>query len=163
MSDGTPWRPLFHCRDIAHAFVAFMNAPAEAIHDKAVNIGGNEQNYQVRDVADQVERLIPAAEIVFTGEVGEDPRDYRVNFDRLTAPVPDFKPRVRPRVRHGGAAPPDGGPWLRRRGLRGRPVRPATRPYDGPPRIGLERCRRPDDGGSTHDEVHRNPARRAPT
>lgn len=91
-SDGTPWRPLFHCRDIAHAFVAFLTAPAEAIRDKAVNIGANEQNYQVRDVGAQVERLLPSAKVVFTGEVGEDPRDYRVKFDRLTALFPDFKP-----------------------------------------------------------------------
>ena len=92
MSDGTPWRPLFHCRDIAHAFVAFLTAPADTIRDQAVNIGANEQNYQVRDVAAEVERLLPSAKVVFTGEVGEDPRDYRVKFDRLYSMFPDFKP-----------------------------------------------------------------------
>jgi nucleoside-diphosphate-sugar epimerase len=91
-SDGTPWRPLAHCRDIAHAFVAFLTAPAEAIRDQAVNVGANEQNYQVKDVATEVERLLPDAKIVFTGEVGEDPRDYRVRFDKLNALLPDFKP-----------------------------------------------------------------------
>ena len=59
MSDGTPWRPLIHCRDIAAAFVAFMNAPKEAIHNKAVNVGGNIENYQVRDIGDKVKELIP--------------------------------------------------------------------------------------------------------
>ena len=92
MSDGTPWRPLIHCRDIAHAFVAFMNAPAERIHNRAVNIGSNEQNYRVNDVADEVARLVPEADIVFTREAGEDPRDYRVCFDLLGELVPDFKP-----------------------------------------------------------------------
>jgi nucleoside-diphosphate-sugar epimerase len=91
MSDGTPWRPLIHCKDIAHAFVAFMNAPREEVHNQAVNIGANKENFQVRDVADIVQDLVPAARIVYTGEVGNDPRNYRVNFDRLNTLLPDFK------------------------------------------------------------------------
>jgi nucleoside-diphosphate-sugar epimerase len=91
MSDGSPWRPLIHCRDIARAFVAFLDAPREAIHDRAVNVGANDQNYQVQDVADQVDRLVPEAKVTYTGEVGEDPRNYRVNFDLLGALLPDFR------------------------------------------------------------------------
>jgi len=91
MSDGSPWRPLVHCYDIARAFVAFMEAPKEAIHNKAINIGANDENHQVRDVGDQVQRLIPSAKIVYTGEVGEDPRNYRVKFDLLYSLLPDFK------------------------------------------------------------------------
>lgn len=90
MSDGTPWRPLIHCRDIARAFVAFMLAPRERVHNQAVNVGGNSENYRVRDVADQVKRLVPSASVAFTGEVGADPRNYRVKFDRLQALLPDF-------------------------------------------------------------------------
>jgi nucleoside-diphosphate-sugar epimerase len=91
MSDGTPWRPLIHCRDIARAFIAFMNAPKDSIHNKAVNVGGNDENYQVRDIGDKVKELIPNAKITYTGEVGADPRNYRVKFDRLNAMLPDFK------------------------------------------------------------------------
>jgi nucleoside-diphosphate-sugar epimerase len=90
-SDGSPWRPLIHCRDIARAFVAFSDAPKEAVHNKAINVGGNRENYQVRDVGDQVQRLIPSAKVVYTGEVGADPRNYRVNFDLLANVLPDFK------------------------------------------------------------------------
>lgn len=90
-SDGTPWRPLIHCKDIARAFIAFMNAPKEAIHNKAINIGGNSENYQVKDVADKVQRLLPKANVVFTGEVGNDPRNYRVKFDLLNKQIPDFQ------------------------------------------------------------------------
>lgn len=89
-SDGSPWRPLIHCRDIARAFCAFMDAPREAIHNKAVNVGGNSENYQVRDVASEVERLVPSADIAFTGEVGNDPRNYRVKFDLLNRLLPGF-------------------------------------------------------------------------
>jgi len=90
-SDGSPWRPLIHCRDIARAFVAFAKAPKSAMHNKAVNIGGNSENYQVRQVGDQVQRLIPSAKVTYTGEVGADPRNYRVKFDYLYSLLPDFK------------------------------------------------------------------------
>jgi nucleoside-diphosphate-sugar epimerase len=91
MSDGSPWRPLIHCRDIARAFIAFMNAPREIIHNRAVNVGANAENYQVRDIGDRVNRLIPTANITYTGEVGADPRNYRVKFDLLNRLLPDFK------------------------------------------------------------------------
>ncbi len=91
MSDGTPWRPLIHCRDIARAFVAFGEAPREAIYNKAINVGGNDENYQVRDVANEVQRLLPEAKIAFTGESGPDPRDYAVDFSLLNSTLPDFE------------------------------------------------------------------------
>ena len=90
-SDGSPWRPLIHCRDIARAFLALAAAPKAAVHNKAINIGANTENYQVRDVGNQVQRLIPSAKITYTGEVGADPRNYRVNFDLLYQLLPDFK------------------------------------------------------------------------
>lgn len=91
MSDGSPWRPLIHCRDIARAFLAFAEAPKDKVHNKAVNTGGNSENYRVREVADQVKRLMPEAQITYTGEVGADPRNYRVNFDLLKQVLPNFK------------------------------------------------------------------------
>ena len=91
MSDGSPWRPLIHCKDIARAFIAFMNAPKEAVHNKAINVGGNSENYQVRDIGDKVKELIPSSKITYTGEVGADPRNYRVRFDLLNKLLPDFK------------------------------------------------------------------------
>lgn len=91
MSDGSPWRPLIHCKDIARAFIAFFEAPREVVHNQAVNVGGNEENYQVKDVATKVQTLIPQARVVFTGEVGADPRNYRVNFNRLKELIPTFK------------------------------------------------------------------------
>jgi nucleoside-diphosphate-sugar epimerase len=90
-SDGSPWRPLIHCRDIARAFVALARAPKATVHNKAINIGANSENYQVRDVGNQVQRLIPSARITYTGEVGADPRNYRVNFDLLYRLLPDFR------------------------------------------------------------------------
>ena len=47
--------------------------------------------YQVRDIAAIVQRLVPGTSIVYTGEVGKDPRDYRVDFARLGQLLPDFR------------------------------------------------------------------------
>jgi nucleoside-diphosphate-sugar epimerase len=131
MSDGSPWRPLIHCRDIARAFAAFARAPREAIHDQAINVGGNAENYQVRDVGDQVQRLIPDARVVYTGEVGADPRNYRVKFDKLARHLPDFRLQYnlasgmeelhRKMVEHGfGKKDFEGDQFVRLRTLKGR-------------------------------------------
>lgn len=91
MSDGSPWRPLIHCRDIARAFVAFLHGPKQSIYNQIVNVGSNTENYQVRDVLDKVKKNVPQANVVYTGEVGADPRNYRVNFDLLSKILPDFR------------------------------------------------------------------------
>jgi nucleoside-diphosphate-sugar epimerase len=91
MSDGSPWRPLIHCRDIARAFAAFLEADQRVVHNQAVNVGGNGENYQVKDVGDLVQQLIPTATVTYTGEVGADPRNYRVRFDKLARLLPDFQ------------------------------------------------------------------------
>ena len=130
-SDGSPWRPLIHCRDIARAFAAFAKAPGERVHNKAINVGGNAENYQVRDVGDQVQRLIPSAKVVYTGEVGADPRNYRVNFDLLSSLLPDFRLQYplesgmdelyRKMVEHGfGKKDFEGDRFVRLRTLKGR-------------------------------------------
>ncbi len=90
MSDGSPWRPLIHCKDIARAFIAFMEAKLNS-NFTAVNVGGNTENYQVRDILNKVQNLLPTAKVVYTGEVGNDPRNYKVNFDLLKNILPDFQ------------------------------------------------------------------------
>jgi nucleoside-diphosphate-sugar epimerase len=89
MSDGTPWRPLIHCKDIARAFTAFFATPPQS-DCLVVNVGGNLENYQVKDVAALVQKKVPDTEVVFTGEVGADPRNYRVKFDLLKQVLPHF-------------------------------------------------------------------------
>lgn len=91
MSDGSPWRPLVHCKDIARAFVAFFEAPTATVFNQIVNIGGNKENYQVKDVGNLVQTLVPSAKIVYTGEVGSDSRDYKVKFDKLKSVLPNFE------------------------------------------------------------------------
>lgn len=90
MSDGTPWRPLIHCRDIANAFAIFIDASHDLINQQVVNIGANDQNFQVSDVAEIAQEIFPDCSINFTGEAVNDSRDYKVNFDKFNKMFPDF-------------------------------------------------------------------------
>ena len=89
-SDGQSWRPLIHCKDIARAFVAILEAPVGSVHNQIINIGGSKENFKVKNVAGHVQELLPNAKIVYTGKVGEDPRNYRVKFDKLNKLLPEF-------------------------------------------------------------------------
>ena len=89
-SDGSPWRPLVHGLDIASAIACALEAPKEAIHNEVFNIGDNKQNYRVRDVAEKVGAVFPGCEVSF-GEQGADNRSYKVNFDKVSKHLPDFK------------------------------------------------------------------------
>ena len=93
MSDGTPWRPLVHIEDISRAALAAIEAPQEAIHDQAFNIGRNDANYQVREIAEAVAKLVPAASLEITGESGGDARSYRVDFTKALTRLPGFAPQ----------------------------------------------------------------------
>ena len=91
-SDGTPWRPLVHVRDISRAFLAVLEAPREAIHNEAFNVGSTEENYQVSAVADIVRSVVPGCSVRYLEGAGPDPRCYRVNCDKLRRHVPSFSP-----------------------------------------------------------------------
>jgi nucleoside-diphosphate-sugar epimerase len=91
LTDGTPWRPLIHCRDIARAFAYFLEAPIERIHDEPFNIGSSQETYQVRDVANLVKRLMPHCSLSFAEGATSDPRDYKVDFTKLNTTFPDFE------------------------------------------------------------------------
>ncbi|WP_431950995.1 NAD-dependent epimerase/dehydratase family protein [Nocardia lijiangensis] len=80
LSDGTPWRPLVHARDIAAAFATCLTAPTEAIHGRAFNIGTEENNLTVAEIAAAVVAAVPGSRLLITGENGADPRSYRVDF-----------------------------------------------------------------------------------
>lgn len=92
-SDGTPWRPLVHIEDISRAFVAVLEAPREKVFDEAFNVGGTAENYQIKDVAAIVERVVPGSVIALADGAGPDLRNYRVNCDKLVDTLPDAKPQ----------------------------------------------------------------------
>ncbi|MFF4592656.1 NAD-dependent epimerase/dehydratase family protein [Amycolatopsis sp. NPDC001319] len=91
LSDGTPWRPLVHARDIARAFTAALDAPREAVHNKAFNIGTERNNVTVAEIAQEVVEAVPGSKLRITGEAGADPRSYRVDFSRFREAIPGFE------------------------------------------------------------------------
>ena len=90
-SDGSPWRPLVHAEDIARAFAAVLDAPPEAVHDEAFNVGRDADVVQVRDVALAVSAAMDAP-VTFAAGAGPDARDYRVDFTKIGRVLPGFAP-----------------------------------------------------------------------
>ncbi len=91
-SDGTPWRPIVHIADIARAFIAVLEAPRELIHNEAFNIGRNEDNYRIRDLAQIVYETVPGCRIQFAEGAQPDKRNYRVDCSKIRRVLPDFQP-----------------------------------------------------------------------
>lgn len=91
-SDGSPWRPLVHVRDIAHAMRCVIEAPRDAVHGQVFNVGTTEQNYQVREIAAIVSDAFPGCKLT-VGRSDGDNRSYRVSFDKIHDRVPGFECR----------------------------------------------------------------------
>lgn len=83
MSDGTPWRPVVHVRDVCMAYVAGLESPPELVNGRAFNVGIPNGNFTVRELAEAARDAVPGSTLVFTGEHGSDSRTYRVSFARI--------------------------------------------------------------------------------
>jgi nucleoside-diphosphate-sugar epimerase len=92
-SDGTPWRPIVHIEDISRAFVAVLQAPRHLIHNEAFNVGRNEDNYRIRELADIVKETVPGCEIEYAKDAGPDKRCYRVDCCKIQRVLPEFQPQ----------------------------------------------------------------------
>jgi nucleoside-diphosphate-sugar epimerase len=91
-SDGTPWRPLIHCRDMARAFQLFIENDPTRVSGKPVNIGFELENFQVKDVGSGVQKSWPDGDLIYSPNAVSDPRDYRVDFSLLKSIFPSFEP-----------------------------------------------------------------------
>src|SRR4051794_34497561 len=91
-SDGSPWRPLVHVLDIAHAFERVLAAPRPVVHDQAFNVGRTGENYRIREVAEMVADVVPDCEVGFAANASADARDYRVDFAKIERQLPGYAP-----------------------------------------------------------------------
>ena len=89
-SDGTPWRPVIHVRDVSQAFIAGLEAPATLVGGRSFNVGVPNGNFTVRDLAEAAERSVPGSVLTFTGEHGKDSRTYRVSFKRILTELKEY-------------------------------------------------------------------------
>jgi nucleoside-diphosphate-sugar epimerase len=89
-SDGTPWRPLVHALDIAQAIRCALRAERQSVHALVVNVGSDENNRTVREIAETVSAEFPGCELTF-GPPSADNRSYRVAFGKIRDVFGDFR------------------------------------------------------------------------
>jgi nucleoside-diphosphate-sugar epimerase len=76
------WRPYVHVRDAARAFAMALAAPPETVAGQVFNVGDTKENYRKADLLELMSERIPGTEVQRVHK-SEDPRDYRVSFERI--------------------------------------------------------------------------------
>ena len=92
-SDGTPWRPIVHIRDIISAAIAALEAPRDVVHNQVFNVGLTSENYRIRELAEIVKETVPNCRVEFAPGGGPDKRCYRVSCDKIARVLPAFQPQ----------------------------------------------------------------------
>jgi nucleoside-diphosphate-sugar epimerase len=90
-SDGKPWRPVVHVKDVSRAFRAVLEAPLDDVHDQAFNTGSEALNHQVIDLAEIAVRTVPGAVLEVLAQPDADQRTYRTDFGKFARTFPDFE------------------------------------------------------------------------
>jgi len=83
LSDGTAWRPLVHVEDMSNAFISVLNAKNSEVNGQAFNVGSNDDNYTVREIAQIVKQIVPNSKITYTKDANKDSRSYKVDFSKI--------------------------------------------------------------------------------
>lgn len=89
-SDGKPWRPVVHVDDVCAAFQAVLEAPREAVHNEAFNVGASEVNVQIGSLARSV-AAASGAGLELLAQADADQRTYRTSFAKIARHLPDFR------------------------------------------------------------------------
>jgi nucleoside-diphosphate-sugar epimerase len=94
LSDGSPWRPLIDTNDMAFAIEwATQRRSHQGGNFLAVNVGRENRNYQVRELAEAVAREIPRVEIRINKDAVPDKRSYQVDFSLYSKLAPNHLPQ----------------------------------------------------------------------
>jgi nucleoside-diphosphate-sugar epimerase len=92
-SDGSPWRPIVHIEDISRAVAAVLATPEKLVAGEAFNVGRNDQNYRIREIAEIVKETVPGCEVAFASDASPDKRNYRADFGKIERVIPAFQPQ----------------------------------------------------------------------
>ncbi len=76
------WRPYCHVDDLARAVILVLESPEATVRANVYNVGSTEENYNKGMIIEEVCKVVPNVKVHFV-ESSEDPRDYRVNFDKI--------------------------------------------------------------------------------
>lgn len=82
MGGGKQWRPLVHVKDVVRAFKLVLESEPSLVQKECYNVGSNNQNYQVIQVANLVKEIFPETNLVIAPD-DNDKRSYRVCFDKI--------------------------------------------------------------------------------
>ena len=93
LSDGTPWRPLIHVKDMARAMDWAIQRKAGG-NFLIINTGSNQWNYQVKELAAAVQHFFPEVEVSINANAQPDKRSYKVSFDLYQQLAPDHQPQI---------------------------------------------------------------------
>lgn len=93
LSDGTPWRPLIHVKDMARA-MDWAIQRKEGGNFLIINTGSNQWNYQVKELAAAVQKLFPDVEVSINENAQPDKRSYKVSFNLYEQLAPRHQPQV---------------------------------------------------------------------
>jgi nucleoside-diphosphate-sugar epimerase len=89
LSDGTPWRPVIHVKDLCNAFISGIKAPSNLVNGESFNVGIQNGNYTVRELAEAAQRVVPGSDLVFLNK-HSDPRTYKVSFKKILTVLKDY-------------------------------------------------------------------------
>jgi len=95
--DGKPWRPVVHVDDVCAAFQAAIEAPREAVHDEAFNVGADFVNVQIGELARSVAEASGAG-LEMLSQADADQRTYRTSFAKIARRLPAFTAKWTPRA-----------------------------------------------------------------
>jgi nucleoside-diphosphate-sugar epimerase len=76
------WRPYVHVRDAGRAVRTVLDAPADQVANDVFNVGRSGENYRKLDLVEEIRKLTDRGEVAFVHRE-EDPRDYKVSFDKI--------------------------------------------------------------------------------
>ncbi|MEX2445725.1 MAG: SDR family oxidoreductase [Dehalococcoidia bacterium] len=82
MRDGSQWRPMVHVSDTARAMCFLLDAPPSRVNGEVFNVGSDENNYQLGDLAERVARAVPR-DVAIEWYGDPDHRSYRVSFAKI--------------------------------------------------------------------------------
>jgi nucleoside-diphosphate-sugar epimerase len=92
--DADTWRPYCHVADISRAIGMVLEAPREDVAADVFNVGHLDENFTKRMVVEAVQEHLGGAGKLSFHEGGVDPRNYRVNFDKIRERI-GFEPVFR--------------------------------------------------------------------
>jgi len=76
------WRPYCHVEDLARSVILVLESEKEKVRANVFNVGTTEENYNKGMIIEEVCKVVPGVKVNYV-EMNEDPRDYRVNFDKI--------------------------------------------------------------------------------